>query len=41
MSMMGAGGAGPNVAPHKPTLAWAVGIAVVAIIGYHFLMKKR
>lgn len=40
MSMMGAGGAGPNLSPHKPTLGWAVVAVIVVVLGYHFIIKK-
>lgn len=39
MGMPGMGGA--NVAPHKPTLGWAIVAVVVVVLGYHFLIKKR
>lgn len=33
-------GMGSAASPHKPTLGWTVGIIIVVIIGYHFLMGK-
>lgn len=30
-----------NIAPHKPTLGWALVGAIVLIVGYHFLKKGK
>jgi hypothetical protein len=32
---------GGAAAPHTPTLTWTVGIIIVVLVGYHFLIKKR
>lgn len=37
---MGMGMNTQNITPHKPTLGWTIGLIVVAIVGYHFIVKK-
>jgi hypothetical protein len=29
-----------NLAPHRPTLGWAIVAIVVVVLGYHFIIKK-
>lgn len=29
------------VQPHTPTLGWAIGAAVIIVIAYHFIAKRK